>query len=118
MDSLLKFLSNTLVIQIMISLLGIITISIFQKIIKNTILNRTKDNNSKYRIRKLISIIGFLIQIVLISIVFKDKLGGITVAFGVAGAGIAFALQELIVSLAGWIALSFGDFYKVGDKFS
>lgn len=34
----------------------------------------------------------------------------------VAGAGIAFALQEVIVSLAGWTAISFGQFYAVGDR--
>ena len=44
--------------------------------------------------------------------VFSDRLGGLTVAFGVAGAGIAFALQEVIASVAGWVAISFGDFYR------
>jgi small-conductance mechanosensitive channel len=38
------------------------------------------------------------------------------VALGVAGAGIAFALQQVIISIAGWIALSFGQFYAIGDR--
>lgn len=33
-----------------------------------------------------------------------------------AGAGIAFALQEVIASVAGWLAISFSNFYKVGDR--
>ena len=49
-------------------------------------------------------------------IVYSDKLGGLTVAFGVAGAGIAFALQEVIASFAGWLAIMFGSFYKTGDR--
>jgi small-conductance mechanosensitive channel len=40
----------------------------------------------------------------------------LTVALGVAGAGIAFALQEVIASIAGWVALSFGKFYSAGDR--
>jgi small-conductance mechanosensitive channel len=40
----------------------------------------------------------------------------IHIAVGIAGAGIAFSLQEVIVSLAGWIAISFGNFYKTGDR--
>jgi small-conductance mechanosensitive channel len=56
------------------------------------------------------------LTILLLSIVFSDKLGGLTVALGVAGAGIAFALQEVIVSFAGWIAITFGAFYKTGDR--
>lgn len=36
--------------------------------------------------------------------------------FGVLGAGVAFALQEVIASVAGWIAQSFGRLYDVGDR--
>ena len=43
-------------------------------------------------------------------------MGGLTVALGVAGAGIAFALQEVIASFAGWLAIMFGGFYKTGDR--
>ncbi len=35
---------------------------------------------------------------------------------GVAGAGVAFALQEVIASFAGWLAIMFGGFYKPGDR--
>ena len=55
-------------------------------------------------------------MIVMISIVYSDKLGNLTVAFGVAGAGIAFALQEVIASVAGWLAIMFGGFYNIGDR--
>ena len=48
--------------------------------------------------------------------VFSGQLGGLHVALGIAGAGVAFALQEVITSLAGWVALSFGGFYKTGDR--
>jgi small-conductance mechanosensitive channel len=43
-------------------------------------------------------------------------LGGLTLALGVTGAGIAFALQVVVASVAGWLAVSFGGFYKVGDR--
>ena len=46
---------------------------------------------------------------------FSDRLSGLTVLLGVIGAGVAFALQEIIVSVAGWISLSFGRLYDVGD---
>lgn len=59
---------------------------------------------------------GYLVGIILVATIFSDKLGGLTVAFGVAGAGIAFALQEVIASVAGWLAVSLGGFYKIGDR--
>jgi small-conductance mechanosensitive channel len=40
----------------------------------------------------------------------------LTVALGVADAGIAFALQEVIASFAGWLAIMFGGFYDTGDR--
>ncbi|MCB2194184.1 MAG: mechanosensitive ion channel family protein, partial [Deltaproteobacteria bacterium] len=36
--------------------------------------------------------------------------------FGVTGAGNAFALQEVIVSISGWVAMSFGSLYRIGDR--
>ena len=54
--------------------------------------------------------------ILYVATVFSDRLGSLTVAFGVAGAGIAFALQEVIVSVAGWLTVSIGSFYRTGDR--
>ena len=51
-----------------------------------------------------------------LTVIFSDRLGSLTVAFGVAGAGIAFALQEVIGSVAGWVAVMFGNFYRIGDR--
>ena len=58
----------------------------------------------------------YILNFILLIIIFSDKLGGLTVALGVAGAGIAFALQEVIGSFAGWLAIMFGGFYKTGDR--
>lgn len=74
------------------------------------------DSSRRYRVRKLITFFGYLLAAFLLSIVFSEKLSSLTVFFGVAGAGVAFALQELIASLAGWVAMSFGNFYTVGDR--
>ena len=75
-----------------------------------------KDVDTRYRARKFISFLGYVAALVIIATVFSDRLGGFTVAFGVAGAGIAFALQEVIASVAGWVAISVGNFYSPGDR--
>ena len=74
------------------------------------------DSSRRYRVRKLVTFSGYILGLFLLSLVFSEKLSGLTVFFGVAGAGVAFALQELIASLAGWVAMSFGHFYTVGDR--
>ncbi|MCP9928150.1 mechanosensitive ion channel family protein [Cyanobium sp. CH-040] len=75
-----------------------------------------KDADTRYYARKLVALSGYFLVVVGITVIFKDRLGGLTVAIGVAGAGIAFALQEVIGSVAGWIAISFGGFYRPGDR--
>ena len=70
----------------------------------------------RYSTRRGLTFFGYSASIILVLVVFVNQLGSITVALGVAGAGIAFALQEVIISVAGWIALSFGQFYTIGDR--
>lgn len=74
------------------------------------------DATARYRARKSIAIFGYTVILIALVAAFSDRLGGLTVAFGVAGAGVAFALQEVIASAAGWVAISFGRFYTPGDR--
>lgn len=101
------------IITVLIVIIIVLSIS---KLIQKNINKRVKESTAKYRIRKSINFTGFILIIIAISIIYSEKLGGLTVAFGVVGAGIAFALQEIIVSIAGWIAITFGRYYKIGDR--
>tara|TARA_R110002074_G_scaffold402143_1_gene604013 strand:- start:254 stop:625 length:372 start_codon:yes stop_codon:yes gene_type:complete len=56
--------------------------------------------NRRYRARKTIQFTGYLLVILLLILIFSNQLGQASVALGVAGAGIAFALQEVIASVA------------------
>jgi len=101
------------IITVLVVVIFVISIS---KLIQKKITKHVKESSAKYRIRKSINFIGFILIIISVSIIYSDKLGGLTVAFGVVGAGIAFALQEIIVSIAGWIAITFGRYFKIGDR--
>lgn len=86
------------------------------KISQKAIFKIAKDNSSKYKFKKLINFIGYLFFVFGILYIFNTKLSGIGTALGVAGAGIAFALQEVIVSIAGYVTVFSSNFYKVGDR--
>lgn len=111
-----EFLYNPTVGKIVTIFIGIGIIWIIIKAIQQKFFSKIKDNDNKYKAKKFSSFIGYFLTIVLITIVFSDKLGGLTVALGVAGAGVAFALQEVIASFAGWLAIMLGGFYKSGDR--
>ena len=96
--------------------IGILIIIVLVRFLKRYLFRYIKDSDNRYRARKFVTFIGYITGIIVIATIFSDKLGGLTVALGVAGAGIAFALQEVIASVAGWLAVSAGNFYKTGDR--
>ncbi len=74
------------------------------------------DKDTRYRTRKAIAIGGFFVCVAIVLLSLSDRLGSLTVVVAAASAGAAFALQEVIASVAGWLALSFGGIYRVGDR--
>lgn len=109
-------LHNAFLIRIFYIIIGVVSIWLLIKIIQKRWLSKIHDSDSRYRSTKVSSFIGYFATLILFFVVYSDKLGGFTVALGVAGAGIAFALQEVIASFAGWLAIMFGGFYKPGDR--
>lgn len=94
----------------------LVLILLVSRLTKGSITRYVKANDTRYRLRKFATITSYILIILMVSIVFSERLGGLTVALGVAGAGVAFALQEVIASFAGWFAVSFAGFYKPGDR--
>ncbi len=95
---------------------GIIAIRMIWGIAQRVLTPKAHGTTARYQVRKGITCTSYLAGGLLLMLIFSDQLSGLTVALGVAGAGIAFALQELIVSLAGWLANAFGGYYKTGDR--
>ncbi|MFY9142127.1 mechanosensitive ion channel family protein [Sulfuricurvum sp.] len=80
-------------------------------------INRTVlESATRYKMRKAVTFILYMIFIIIVIATFKQDMSGFAVAIGVIGGGIAFALQEVIISIAGWLAITFSSFYRVGDR--
>lgn len=102
--------------RIVFTISCIIIVWILIRFIRLAITNRVKDNDRRYRSKKLIGFGGYILSFIIILVIYSGSLKNITVALGIAGAGIAFALQEVIASIAGWIAVMLGGFYNTGDR--
>jgi small-conductance mechanosensitive channel len=111
-----EWIFDPTVSKIIAVLFGIVIINVITRFALRTLLGRISSNDTRYRLRKGLNVLGIVASIILITVVFSNRLGSLTVAFGVAGAGIAFALQEVIASTAGWAAVAVGGFYSVGDR--
>ncbi len=96
--------------------LVIIVIAVLSHIVKKHLLSRMTDNHKIYRLRKIVNTLTYTLCLIIAVSMFSDSVGKLTVLFGVAGVGIAFALQEIIVSVAGWFSITFGNYYRTGDR--
>jgi hypothetical protein len=111
-----KWLFDPVFGKIIAATLAVLAVVVAVRYVQRALGRYIEDSQRRYRLRKLVTIGGYAVALILLSVVYSDKLSGLTVMLGVLGAGIAFALQEVIVSVAGWIALSFGRLYDVGDR--
>lgn len=100
----------------MATIASLLILAVVAGLLRRMIGRYVQDSQRRYRIRKFLTLLSYLVGIIVVAFIFSDRLRSLTVVFGVAGAGIAFALQEVIMSIAGWLAISFGGYYKVGDR--
>jgi len=117
MNSLLKFaISLPLLGKLVCAVLGIIAIHLIFQLLERRLPRHFHEQDMRYRARKAIVFVGYLIGLAFITILFEDRLGRVSFALGVAGAGLVVALQDVIASMAGWFAVGWTNLYRVGDR--
>jgi small-conductance mechanosensitive channel len=119
MNALFEHLPNWLTHPALIrwgeALLGLVLILFVFGVMRGLLAKRITVPETRYLTRKMITFISYFAAAIYIAGLFSDSLGQLTVVFGVVGESIAFALQEVIASFAGWVAISIGQFYRPGD---
>jgi small-conductance mechanosensitive channel len=76
----------------------------------------THEGKNLYYFRKLISFTSGLLIAVIVGLNFIGDFGGLTAVVGLAGAGLAIALKDPIVSLVGWFLIVGRFGISVGDR--
>lgn len=114
--TLMQWLYNPTFRKIVVAFIAIVVLILVSRIVRSSISRYVKSADIRYKLRKFATFATYVVGAFLLTLVFSDQLGGLTVAMGVAGAGIAFALQEVIASFAGWFAVTFAAFYNPGDR--
>lgn len=111
-----KWLSNPTVVQVIEAAIGLLLVYAAVRIARRLLGPRFDDPAARYHFRKLVTLGGYLVALLLLLMVFRTRLSGATVFLGVAAAGITVALREVILSIAGWLAISVGHLYSAGDR--
>jgi len=74
------------------------------------------DPQQSYNARRLIRTGGWLVVLVALVLIWRPLGGNLAPALGLATAGLAFAMQEVIGAIAGWFNITFGSIFRVGDR--
>ncbi len=77
---------------------------------------RADDSYSRYYTRKISRYVVALLVLVALAVVWHAFAGRVGVVLGLATAGLAFAMQEVIGALAGWFNILTGRIFRVGDR--
>ncbi|MGD8431817.1 MAG: mechanosensitive ion channel [Nitrosopumilaceae archaeon] len=95
--------------------LTIIHIS-FKVVLDNQFSKKIKEKRTRYSFRKITSILYLGCFIASVVIIWSGDAQEITVALGLVGAGMAFALQDVLKNLAGGVIIYLNRLYVVGDR--
>lgn len=115
-SNLLHVVTTPMALKVVTALIGFMVVMLTAYSVRNSLIKYFPDNSHKYTFSKFVEFIAYFVCLIFITVVFRDVLGNLAVILGAISAGVAFALKEVFISLAGWVAVAFGDLYKVGDR--
>ncbi len=80
------------------------------------VMARTDDVRVRYSWRKSTTYVAVLLAFIILGRVWFAGFGALTTYFGLLSAGIAIALRDPVVNLAGWVFLVWRRPFEVGDR--
>jgi small-conductance mechanosensitive channel len=77
---------------------------------------RVSDGYTRYYARKITHYVVAVLLLIALAVLWRPFAGRIGVVLGLAAAGVAFAMQEVIGAFAGWVSILTGRQFRVGDR--
>jgi small-conductance mechanosensitive channel len=111
-----KIVSLPLSLKLVCAVFGILLIHAVFRTLERTLPNHFHQRDARYHVRKFVVFAGYAVVVFFVTMLFEDRLGRVSFALGVAGAGVVVALQDVIASFAGWFAIGLSNLYSVGHR--
>jgi len=117
MKDLQQWLNDNPVIYSVIKYLILVTIILIAiQLIKKFLKRHIENNTVRYRSQKSIEIVAYFFLAIITILYFTGNIKDFTLIIGLFSAGIAFTLQELILSVAGSLFIFVVKVYSPGDR--
>jgi small-conductance mechanosensitive channel len=111
-----ELLSLAVVQRLLSTLVALLVAFGVNRLLRDLLQERVSDGSHVHTLRMLLRNTIWILTIVVILAVWLGFGSSFTVAMGILGAGIAFASQEVIGSLAGYLNIVTGTLYRIGDR--
>jgi small-conductance mechanosensitive channel len=102
--------------KVLISIVTIFIVLVLRQLILRIVFKKFEDVRVHYRWRKTSAYIAFLFAILILGRVWFEGFQSIATYLGLVSAGVAIALKDLLVNLAGWIFIIWRKPFEVGDR--
>ncbi len=104
--------TNKIMLSLIILFLTEIFIIVTIKIANKKIINIKK----RHSLRKRIYYISFLMVIILMLFIWVQNIGSVTTFLGMISAGLALALHQALLNIAGWVLIVLQHPFNLGDR--
>lgn len=109
-------LPPSLQIQILKTLIIIIALAIGYRVIRKVLYRTIKDTKTYYRVKKTGGYIFIIFGFILVGRVWFMGIQSLTTFLGLFSAGVAIAMKDLIMNIAGWAYIIWKGPFNVGDR--
>lgn len=103
--------------KLILSEIVLLASMVIRQLLHLLVINRLSDDSPHIHVVRKVTgyAVNALVALVITGI-WLEHVGNLSVALGILGAGLAFALQEVIGSIAGWVTILTGRPLTIGDR--
>ena len=109
-------ISETSQLKILYSLITFLILWTLRKLLVKLVNNKIENVREQYHWRNGVNNAYYIFLIIIIGSIWVDKMGSLATFFGLVTAGLAIALQDPIVNVAGWLFILIRKPFEVGDR--
>ena len=102
--------------KVFYSVLALLILMVMRQLLLKAVFWRIKGVRQRYNWKSSIRYTFIILGIVVISAIWVEEVGSFVTFFGLISAGLAVALKDPIVNLAGWLFILFRRPFEVGDR--
>lgn len=116
MSELFSFQEQDLLYRLALAAAGLVIVFVLVRVSIRLLTRRIDDPDRVYRISRQIRRTGAVVMLGLLLVIFSPRPAELVAILTVVGAGLAIALREALLSVAGWLRIVLVHPYQQGDR--